>query len=295
MDLINETLFSGHKRRGKYNSQDQNRTLQDRENEASFLKRLERPITELESVTQSTVSDSRENGGAVALECETFSQYHCSEMLTSGTDSGIADTCDFNGKKSDPGCLVRGKLVWAKNAHCLWWPAQIMDERLVVKNSMINDSVHGGVLVRFFGNHDYAWVEPLVELSDFYESFEEKSCNPRKDFQEALDEALARKQCMNHHEQWDRRSQDSITPSQLHPSAVKAARKASSSNRTKDVETEQRRGKRKRKPKVHFDEEVSFSSKSLWKVRRLRIMRHLGLAAPPGSPFSVNSSVRTAA
>ncbi|KAL6998169.1 hypothetical protein U1Q18_008296 [Sarracenia purpurea var. burkii] len=59
---------------------------------------------------------------------------------------------------------------------------------------------------------------------------------------------------------------------------------SSSSSRTENDSLMRRRGKRERKPKVHFDD-VTFPLKSVRKVRRFRIMRFLGLAAPVGSPF----------
>ncbi|XP_047311999.1 uncharacterized protein LOC124915342 [Impatiens glandulifera] len=49
-----------------------------------------------------------------------------------------------------------------------------------------------------------------------------------------------------------------------------------------------RRSKRDRKPRVHFDE-LSLPEKPTRKVRRYRIMRLLGLAAPIGSPFTIPS------
>ncbi|XP_052174362.1 uncharacterized protein LOC127789519 [Diospyros lotus] len=61
---------------------------------------------------------------------------------------------------------------------------------------------------------------------------------------------------------------------------------SSSSSRSESDCLERRRGKRQRKPKVHFDE-VNFHLKSVRRVRRFRIMRFLGLAAPIGSPFSL--------
>lgn len=198
MDLINGTLISGHHMRGHDNFHIENSMSTDRQHETNILKRLQRPFNELESLTQSTVSDSTENG---------------------------------------------------------------------------------------------AWRDPLGDLSDFDEGFEEKNCNLRMDFKNALKEALIKRSCLNHHQHWD--SYLNCVPSQPNPSADEAALKASSSGREKDDETQQRRGKRKRKPKVPFDEEVPFSIRSLRRMRRLRIMRHLGLVAPPGSPFILNPSVRT--
>lgn len=71
--------------------------------------------------------------------------------------------------------------------------------------------------------------------------------------------------CVNHHDQLHERDN------------------SSSSSRAGTV-----RSKRERKPKVHFDE-VSFPLYTSRKVRRFKIMRSLGLAAPVGSPF-FNSS-----
>ncbi|CAK9323137.1 unnamed protein product [Citrullus colocynthis] len=66
--------------------------------------------------------------------------------------------------------------------------------------------------------------------------------------------------------------------------------KGSSSNSSRiednDLHLDRGRGKRERKPKVPFDEEMTISLKSTRKFRRMRIMRYLGLAAPVGSPFS---------
>ncbi|KAF3793426.1 hypothetical protein EJ110_NYTH03535 [Nymphaea thermarum] len=78
------------------------------------------------------------------------------------------------------------------------------------------------------------------------------------------------------------------TPLQLHESPGSA----SCSSRSEEDGDERGRGKRKRKPKLHFDEST-FSAKSVKKLRRLRIMRYLGLVAPPGSPFSADAHVKT--
>ncbi|KAK4766319.1 hypothetical protein SAY87_007961 [Trapa incisa] len=59
----------------------------------------------------------------------------------------------------------------------------------------------------------------------------------------------------------------------------------SNSTELEDESSERGRGKRKRKPKVHFDEEQNLPLKSVKKVRRFKIMRHLGLMAPLGSPY----------
>ncbi|XP_062117394.1 uncharacterized protein LOC133831206 isoform X2 [Humulus lupulus] len=57
-----------------------------------------------------------------------------------------------------------------------------------------------------------------------------------------------------------------------------------SSNRAEDDIIERGRGKRERKPKLHFDD-ITCPLNPERKVRRLRIMRYLGLTPPVGSPF----------
>ncbi|XP_065638694.1 uncharacterized protein LOC112038886 isoform X3 [Quercus suber] len=114
------------------------------------------------------------------------------------------------------------------------------------------------------------------------ECFEERSCNPMEDFQDALKQALQRKEYLsscgqlfksldglNHSDQQDQSSDkwtSSISSRAEHDFLVKG------------------RGKRERKPKLQFDE-VTFPLTSTKKVRRFRIMRYLGLSAPIGSPF----------
>ncbi|KAI3706699.1 hypothetical protein L6452_24618 [Arctium lappa] len=60
---------------------------------------------------------------------------------------------------------------------------------------------------------------------------------------------------------------------------------SSSSSRAGTDCTGRVRSKRERKRKVHFDE-VSYPLYTSRKVRRFKIMRSLGLAAPVGSPFN---------
>lgn len=57
-------------------------------------------------------------------------------------------------------------------------------------------------------------------------------------------------------------------------------------------EREQRRGTRTRKPKVPYEEE-SVPRRPNKKLRQTRILRHLGLVAPHGSPFTSSCIVRT--
>ncbi|XP_057832809.2 uncharacterized protein LOC131043594 [Cryptomeria japonica] len=250
-NLFYEIPISEHQRRGHNISRDENMIFLERENKENVCKRLERSCRELESATQSTISDSTEDRCAEEMARDTLNQYHFVEIPRSFTGSDAADSYSLHEKKSGLGCFEKQKHLSPKTvqrAQFSWWPA---------------------------------------------ESFGEKRCTPRLDFHNALEEASS-KRSSNHHGHYDGRYQSPIV-SRHNPSYDEAAWKASNSNRVKGDETEYGRGKRKRKPKVHFDEEVSLSVKSLWRMRRLRIMRHLGLVAPPGSPFVINPPVRSAA
>ncbi|KAF7818679.1 PWWP domain-containing protein 2A-like isoform X1 [Senna tora] len=172
--------------------------------------------------------------------------------------------------------VTPGSVVWAKTACQMWWPAEIMEER----STSSDRACDGHVLVQFYGNHPRAWIDPVKDLSAFEDSFEERSSNPSKDFQDALKQALQRKEQLSscrklspcrsvHSERQDHSSDKWAT---------------STSSRTIDDLKERGRGKRERKRKLHFDE-VASPSKLDRKARRLKIMRYLGLMAPVGSPY----------
>ncbi|KAL5709742.1 hypothetical protein ACHQM5_020395 [Ranunculus cassubicifolius] len=166
-----------------------------------------------------------------------------------------------------------GTIMWARTAHQMWWPAKIVDKMSAAANTD-DDNPDGHVLIQYYGNHDQAWVDPAGDLSEFDECFEERSCNPMEAFQDALKQAL-------HKEDLD-----------SSPEKSRSKWSGSSSSREEDDYVERGRGKRKRKPKIHFDEVTTCSRSATKKMRRLRIMRFLGLTPPVGSPFSLAASVR---
>ncbi|KAG6482488.1 hypothetical protein ZIOFF_059119 [Zingiber officinale] len=115
----------------------------------------------------------------------------------------------------------------------------------------------------------------------FVQCFEERSKNPLQTFQDALKQALSKRAHLSPKASPNRHlngAKISYQPEKC--DTWQSSRKTSNSL---DVEG---RGQRKRKVKVHFDE-MSRMPTSKRKVRRLRIMRYLGLMAPIGSPFSL--------
>ncbi|KAJ0714449.1 putative PWWP domain-containing protein [Helianthus annuus] len=157
--------------------------------------------------------------------------------------------------ESRDACTTPGSVVWAKTDGEFWWPAEILGE---------GSNSAPSILVRHFGKQGSVRVDPAVDLSPFEECFEERRCNPANEFQNALKQALDYKE-----------QQKPCKDLSGSPEGEKD--NSSSSSRA--------RSKRERKPKVHFDE-VSRPLHTSRKVRRFKIMRSLGLAAPVGSPFN---------
>ncbi|OMO73741.1 Thaumatin [Corchorus olitorius] len=151
-------------------------------------------------------------------------------------------------------CLAPGNVVWAKTACQEWWPAEVR-----------------------------AWVDAARDISLLEDCFEERSCNPKEHFQDALKQAIVQrkehlKSCRllpgspdfsNHSDQQDEKS---------------GKRTSSTSSKPGSNLVKQGGIKKERKPPIHLDD-TAFPLKSAEGARRLKIMRYLGLKPPRGSPF----------
>lgn len=192
--------------------------------------------------------------------------------------------------------LAPGRLLWAKMDQSPWWPVQIVDERTVSQNCIFNDPMKGGVLARFYGSCIYAWVDPFAYVSHFQESFKEKGSNLSA-FQKALEEEmLLRSKIVKSSVEPNGKSQYPETSTQHKKSGgEEPAIKTATRKRTKPEDLKQSRSQGKQKEKTPSNKQDVTTDGSEKKLRQLRVMRHLGLAAPPDSPFNANSPVKIAA
>ncbi|KAF3335747.1 PWWP domain-containing protein [Carex littledalei] len=174
--------------------------------------------------------------------------------------------------------LFPGIVVWAKKANNEWWPAEVVDATSILKCT--GSYSIGRSLVKFFDDDKYAWLDPIRQISEFHAFYEERSQSRLKNFQDALHEALQKHSHLAPDISPRKCSASSDTEGTVSPSF------------TEDQSSE-RRGKRKRKTKIHFDELI-LSDKPVKRVRTTRIMRHLGLIAPVGSPFSLSRATSDA-
>ncbi|KAK1284015.1 hypothetical protein QJS10_CPB21g00283 [Acorus calamus] len=231
------------------------------------------PFTVRESVANCDEPDTSSNGN-LGQDCTPSS---VESMRYTPVKSVLQDTGSYDSWWSP------GSVVW------------VMDERRA--QEIPSDRCPGGVLVQLFGDHKFAWAHPVEDLSQFDDvsikhyanilhCYEERSSKRSEAFQNALQEALRKLERTNSYKQSDRSSTEQKSPHQQDQSPDKWS--SLSSGRIRDCRLEEGRGKRKRKPKIYFDEST-FQVNTVKRVRRLRIMRFLGLAAPAGSPFSYSS------
>ncbi|EOY08002.1 hypothetical protein QUC31_011049 [Theobroma cacao] len=179
-------------------------------------------------------------------------------------------------------CITPGNVVWAKTACQVWWPAEIIGQRSILADSRIQHNEEH-VLVKFYGKHNSAWVNAARDLSMLEDCFEERSCNPMENFQDALKQALVqRKEHIKSCRQLPRSHDSSSHSDQQDRKSGKWT--SSTSSKTGSNLVKQGGSKKEPKPTIHLDD-ATFPSKSAKGARRIKIMRYLGLTAPIGSPF----------
>ncbi|KAA8518674.1 hypothetical protein F0562_016148 [Nyssa sinensis] len=235
-----------------------------------FSNFIEVPLIEVKSISQNASTEPWGDRNLNDQEC------------------GKARKFKFTPNKSqitgeDDVCITPGSVVWAKTAHQLWWPAEILGERSTVVDSR-NQGIDGHVLVQYYGKHGCAWVDSARDLSQFDHCFEERSCNPMEEFQDALKQALHAKE----HQSSGREligSPDGPNCSNL-PDLSAGKWNLSRSSRTESDCLERGRGKRERKPKVRFDVRVLIT---IYLVYFWEIFNLFSIPFPPCS--GCNSSI----
>ncbi|XP_028769528.1 uncharacterized protein LOC114726991 [Neltuma alba] len=143
---------------------------------------LDVPASEVESVIQDEALDLGSNRDGKRGKNNTLKVSESTQQESPVTDSNCIT-------------ITPGSVVWAKTSCQVWWPAEIMEER----PTLAGQTCDGHVLVQFYGNQPCAWIDPVKDLSAFEDSFEERSGNPAKDFQDALKQALQRKEQLISH------------------------------------------------------------------------------------------------
>ncbi|KAG0575309.1 hypothetical protein KC19_VG335400 [Ceratodon purpureus] len=256
------------------------------QSESSFENGVEQEVDGSENDSGIVVTQSEELVGGAVSNGATATDPQISDVgegvdgdTDEGTSMAVAET---------PPRFVHGQLVWAKFARFPWWPAEIINERAVKPGTGGSRRSNADVLVRFFGTYDYGWVDPKVGLSEFDVKLQERSKIKKKALQKGIEEALEFRKTGKLPDSFTVdvviEQEEPKTPKESHSNGIQENGNGQQST-PEDEGTEQRRAARKRKPKVLYEEEERVQRKPERRLRRLRIMRQLGLAAPAGSPF----------
>ncbi|GMI79975.1 hypothetical protein HRI_001666600 [Hibiscus trionum] len=236
-------------------------------NRESVLNFYEFPEVEAEPVALDKVSDP------------------CSGRVVQKLVEQKSDAKKFQVRGSNGVCITPGNAVWAKTACQVWWPAEIIDIRPILADSRFQQTEEN-VLVKFYGEQKSVWVNSARDLSMLEDCFEERSCNSVENFQDALKQAIVqRKEHIKSCRQFPGSPYSfSQSDRQDQKSAGKGASSISSKTCSNVVKVKQVGNKKEGKSTIRLDG-TRHALKSGDGARRLKIMRHLGLTAPVGSPF----------
>ncbi|GAQ89217.1 hypothetical protein KFL_004990020 [Klebsormidium nitens] len=184
---------------------------------------------------------------------------------------------------------LANQVVWAKLSTYPWWPAQIVDPSSVHARFTEGRKSDNEVLARFFGTYDYGWVDRRTNVSDLDHKFKDRQkLTKKKQFLKALEEAEECRKTGALPEAWTAPFEEPEAEEEMHieepPEANGHVEEASPPEAMAAKE-------RKRKGKAHAVED---KPKAERRARQLRVMRHLGLVPPEGSPFTHESGLAAA-
>lgn len=170
-----------------------------------------------------------------------------------------------------------GDVIWVKLSESSWWPAQVFDEDSMSGSCNPIKKADGEVLVRLYGSYKYLYVDPVTSHSEFISILQQNNGKYDEIMMETLNKDLARIRSGRSKRQ------------RAEPKASKTPTKGKKGM----VQTDEV-GSRKRKQGTQKSHEPNGlksgptseeNSEKQRSARRMKIMRRLGLIAPPDSPF----------
>ncbi|KAJ7532148.1 hypothetical protein O6H91_14G074100 [Diphasiastrum complanatum] len=187
-----------------------------------------------------------------AISCQRFQSEGARAPIICSRLNDDADSATCEGVAV--GSWFPGQLVWAKLCRFPWWPAQVMDERSVDNGSRPQRLSKDDILVRFFGIYNFAWVDPLMNLSKFDMNFEERSRILKKAFQKGLKEALEYRDSRRLPDNWTMAMQaQNAEESDIKPNGIEFSGDSNSHEKAKLDGLYRAGAARKRKPKMLYE------------------------------------------
>ncbi|KAH0989121.1 hypothetical protein GBA52_000604 [Prunus armeniaca] len=218
-------------------------------------------------------------------------------------------------------------LIWVKINGGSWWPAQVVDDNTVNVNNKPSKRSAGKVLVRLYGSYKYLYVDPQKYHSEFDIILKQNNGCYREILIKALEQDVSCLKSSRSKKQGSKSKAESVavySPTRVsNNNHARENHQTDSSSLTTEVQRTEfsvrvspRRQQyvtipqSKLEPNMPIAKEEEAKRKSpredgLQKklkrngssdqaevsVRRLRVMQHLGLIAPSGSPFHKNGLI----
>ncbi|XP_074379687.1 uncharacterized protein LOC141720904 [Apium graveolens] len=170
-----------------------------------------------------------------------------------------------------------GDVIWVKLGESSWWPAQVSDEDSISGSCNPIKKADGEVLVRLYGSYKYLYVDPVTSHSEFVRILQQSNGKYDDIMMKTLKKDLARiKSGISKRQRAEPKA--SKTPTKGKKGMVQT---------DEDGSRKRKQGMQKsREPNGMISEPTSAAnSEKQRSARRMKIMRRLGLIAPPGSPF----------
>lgn len=162
-----------------------------------------------------------------------------------------------------------GDVIWVKLRESSWWPAQVFDEDSMSGSCYPIKQADGEVLVRLYGSYKYLYVDPVTSHSEFVSILQQNNGKYHDIMMETLNMDLARiKSGRSRRQRAEPKA--SKTPTKGKKGMVQTDKGGSRKRKQNDLKSEPN------------SQENSGEQRS---ARRMKIMRRLGLIAPPDSPF----------
>ncbi|ONI35338.1 hypothetical protein PRUPE_1G530900 [Prunus persica] len=217
-------------------------------------------------------------------------------------------------------------LIWVKINGGSWWPAQVVDDNTVNVNNKPSKRSAGKVLVRLYGSYKYLYVDPLKYHSEFDIILKQNNGCYREILLKALEQDVS---CLKSNRSKKQGSESKESVAVYSPTCVsnhnhaRENHQTDSSSLTTEVQrtefsvrvsprrqqyvtipqsklelnmpiAKEEEAKRKSPREDGLQKKLKrngSSDQAEVSARRLRVMQHLGLIAPSGSPFHKNGLI----
>ncbi|KAK4274168.1 hypothetical protein QN277_017439 [Acacia crassicarpa] len=171
--------------------------------------------------------------------------------------------------------VALGDVIFVKPQGGSWWPALVVDKNTVAKSARPGERSAGKVRVRLYGSSQYLYVDPIKCRFEFEKILNQHNGSYREIFQQSLAKALP-----------SSKPSKSKRPGSQTKGKEKVKRLKQSNvaqNMEYQIEVLDDNNLCSQSPVTEIASEGTSQELS---ERRVRVMSKLGLAAPPGSPFT---------